>query len=463
MGIFDNIRGGILSFLFPQGDIDHERQEEMQQRRNYRTGKHKVVIKPKPGKSDDNIYLNFSGLVIDRSVSMLFGKGVEFDLPGEGDETPEDKYLQGVWDANKKQIFLHRLALLASEDGTGYIKVIPSGVFGRDGKEYARLVSVDPKWVTMRTNPEDFEQVIEYTIRFNTIGLDGKELARKQVHTLQEDSTWMIEDYQASQATSGKWALMDKELFTDSTGKPLNFPQILHFQNLPSADDVYGTPDLTDDLMRLQDKMNFVASNLNKIIRLHAHPKTLGFGFGADNKDVLNLDAGEMIMANNENAFMKTLELQSDLSSSSDFLRVLRQAFFDITRTVDIDSIADKLGALTNFGLKVLYLDTMEKIETKKQLYGDALIELNRRLLVLGGFEKSDPGVVIWPEIMPVNGFEVSNELTADINMGILDKKSAAIIKGYDWEMVQERLAGEQVEQGNVGEQILRGFLGGRQ
>ena len=60
------------------------------------------------------------------------------------------------------------------------------------------------------------------------------------------------------------------------------------------------------------------------------------------------------------------VEMQSDLASSQTYLMTVRQGLFDITRTVDISSMNDKLGALTNFGLRVLYQDSLSKNETKK-------------------------------------------------------------------------------------------------
>lgn len=453
MSILDNVRSGVKNFLFPgmDGQIADQRILDMQLRRDYRRGRHRQQIKPRPGKTDDNVYINFSGLVIDRSISMLFGEEPEFDLPGEGDDTPEDEYIAATWRANKKEILLHRMAMYASETGTGYVKIVPNGAMDGDGL-VPRLILIDPKWVEMTTNPEDFEQVIRYTIRFNTVDAAGKEAARKQVHAYQDDTAnWLIEDYQMSAATGGEWQLMQSEVW------PFDWSQILHFQNLPSADDVYGVPDLTDDLLKLQDKLNFVAGNINKIIRLHAHPKSYVYGLGTDNREVISTDPGEIITANNPEAFWKNVEMQSDLSSSANFFLTLRQAFFDVARTVDIDSIADKLGALTNFGLKVLYQDALNKIKTKQRLYGDALLELNRRLLVMAGLNP-DPGDIIWKSAIPENGKEESEEYQMDIDMGILSKQSAATMKGYDWEQEQERMSEQETQNTNIGDLIMRNF-----
>jgi len=461
MGIFDGIRNNLLNFLFLGIDeVTDKRIGEMQERRDYREGRHKQQIKPKPGRTDDNVYINFSGLVIDRSISMLFGKGIEFDLPGadqkvEGPDgktitipTPEQKYIDETWDANKQEIFLHKLAMSASTDGTGYIKIVPDKLPFEEAF-FPRLVKQDGKLIEIKTDPEDFETVLGYKIQWTTI-IDDKEIARKQEHTLQDSGLWLIQDFKSSNITGGRWELMYAEEW------PYEFPQILHFQNLPNDNDIYGVSDITDDVMRLQDKLNFVASNINKIIRLHAHP-LMYTTLNSSQKDVIDSSVGEFIGSMGADGYIKSVEMQSDLSSSANYFTVLRQAFFDITRTVDIDSIADKLGALTNFGLKVLYQDAINKIETKRQLYGDALLEINRRLLIINGMNP-DPGEIIWHDALPENGLEISQELKTDIEIGILSPQSAADAKGYDWEQESDRIEEQQANEGTVGNEILKLF-----
>jgi len=210
----------------------------------------------------------------------------------------------------------------------------------------------------------------------------------------------------------------------------------------------------------MQDRLNFIASNISKIIRYHAHPRTYTMGAGAMSKETWGPD--QIVQFGNADGKIANLEMQSDLASSQNFFLTIRQALFDITRTVDIDSVADKLGALTNFGLKVLYNDALAKVNSKRELYGDALLDLNSRLLEMNGMD-NDPGEIVWPDVLPVNGMELSSELQQDLGMGILDKQSAALIKGYDWEQVQERLGEEGEENNDVGTAILNAFNRGRE
>jgi hypothetical protein len=208
--------------------------------------------------------------------------------------------------------------------------------------------------------------------------------------------------------------------------------------------------------------VNFVASNINRILRYHAHPKTWGRGFSGQ-LDKLSWGADDLIKIPTDTGQIANLEMQSDLASSTRFMEVLRQSLFDISQTVDISSMADKLGALTNFGLRVLFFDAMNKLGTKRQLYGDGLTELNRRLLVLGGKQADDPGRVVWQDVLPVNELDQANTLQVDLNSGIVSKETAATKRGYDWKTEEVRISSARASADNVGAALLRAFNQGQQ
>jgi hypothetical protein len=150
--------------------------------------------------------------------------------------------------------------------------------------------------------------------------------------------------------------------------------------------------------------------------------------------------------------------MQSDLSSSLNFIRYLRQAMFDVARSVDIDSLADKLGALTNFGLRVLYQDALSKLEEKRGLYGEGIVEINHRLLELAGAPDTDGGLVVWPDILPIDAIGQSQALRTDVEIGLVSKQTAAGMRGYTWEDEEERMAGEKAAGDNLGAALLRTF-----
>jgi hypothetical protein len=437
MGVLDNFRNWLLEPLLGQERV--KQMGELNLKRDYRRGKHKAPIKS----ADDAIIVNFIGLQVDRSVANLFGKEPSFDLPGESD-SPTQIYIDEVWRANRKQNLLKQLATYGAEAGTCYVKILPDGALSKDGKLIPRLVVIDPSTVTIDALPEDVETIFRYTIAY-AIG----ERAVKQVteHDA-ETGYWNITDYESIKG--GKWTITNEQVWE------YDFAPIVHWQNLPEVGSVYGRPDITADLIDLQDKINFVSSNTAKIIKYHAYPKTWARGF--TNQARVQWGVDDMVTTSDPNAMIQNLEMQSDLSSSLSFIRYLRQSMFDIARSVDIDSLADKLGSLTNFGLRVLYQDALSKLEEKRGLYGEGIVEINHRLLELAGAPDTDGGEVVWPDLLPANETEVALAIKTDLELGLVSKQTAAGMRGYVWEDEEERMSGERVASDNVGAALLRAF-----
>ena len=444
MGVMDNFRNWLLEPLLGREQV--ARVNESTLKRNYRRGLHKAPIKS----ADDAIIINFIGLLVDRSVAMLFGQEPAFDLPGESD-APAQQYIDAVWRANRKVQLLKRAAVYGAESGTCYVKILPDGAISKDGKLIPRLVVLDPATVTMDALPEDIDTIFRYTIAYTiTDPVTGKDKTVKQVTEHDADTGyWNITD--SISVNGNKFEVVNKQVWE------WEFAPIVHWHNLPDVGSVYGRPDITDDLIDLQDKINFVSSNTAKIIKYHAHPRTWGRG-NLNNKTQVQWGVDDMVVYSDPNALVQNLEMQSDLSSSLNFIRYLRQALFDVSRAVDIDSMADKLGSLTNFGLRVLYQDALSKLEEKRGLYGEGIVEINHRLLELAGAGNTDGGEVVWPDVMPENENETSMALRTDLELGLVSKQTASGIRGYTWEDEEERIANEKAAGDNIGAALIRAF-----
>jgi hypothetical protein len=425
-----------------------ERRKVMAHRRNYRAGVQKKNLKTKIGQPDYNIVMNFTGLVIDRSVSMLFGKGINFDYGEEveGQVNPNEAYLKQVWAANRKEILLHKFGLNGAEIGTWYCKVIPEGV-EYQGKFYPRLVCLDPMLMTIETRPDDIETVTAYIITY-MVERDGKPQVFQERTTKQDNEIWLIES-----------GIFKNKKFIPETSEVWEypFPPIIHGQNLINIETVYGDPDVTNDVDELQDMLNKTSGNVSKIIDLHGHPITIGQGFAG--RDPIDIEPGKMIQTSADQK-VYNVEMESDLSSSLNYMLTMRQALFDITRTVDISSMADKLGALTNFGLRVLYQDSLAKNETKKQLYGDALLELNRRLLILAGMTPEE-GHIEWPEPLPSNVIEEIAGLKFDLENNLVSHETVSEKRGYVYASEDEKIQKEKSQGDNIGAALLDNFTRG--
>jgi len=459
MSLIDGARDLLRNFLRLDELTDTVRIARLTQYQrldDYYQGIHKRQLKVKLNQADDNLAMNFVGLAVERGISMML-KGVKFEAPEAGIQA----FLDEVWEANRKRILLHKASQNASVFGTGYLKLVPEGVESKqtEGKRMTRVVVLDPRWMKIICSPEDVDEVLAYEMRYNI--MEGEtEVARKEVIRradtaasqsnliLKEGTYWVIEEWRADKASSGKWTL------SSSQNWEYEFPPIVHWQNLPQAGDCYGQSDV-EDIIELQDRVNFLASNISRIIRYHAHPKTWGRGVGAT-KDI-DWGPDKVVWLPGEHSEVNNLEMQSDLASSRAFYADLRQALFDISRTVDISSIKDRVGALTNFGLRVLYIDVLDKLDTKRELFGEALLELEKRMMVLEGVE-GKPGLVTWGDPLPVDetgaaqsdGFELAN--------GLVSKETIAKRRGYDWEKEQALMEEEKASEETVGSLVLKAF-----
>ncbi|MBK9497203.1 MAG: hypothetical protein IPO08_22340 [Xanthomonadales bacterium] len=163
-----------------------------------------------------------------------------------------------------------------------------------------------------------------------------------------------------------------------------------------------------------------------------------------------------MVTINGADGVIANLEMQTDLASSREFLHYLRGVLFDISRTVDIAAMTDKLGAMTNFALRVLYKDALDKLESKRLLYGWGLTEINRRCLLLAGIATDTGGTIVWPDPLPSDTVEQAKELQIDLGEGLVDKQTASTLRGYDWETVSARLDEEKASDTTLGDQLLR-------
>src|SRR3990167_6999842 len=279
MGLIDSIssaaRNMILGWLQGGGNpLATSRSISMVDRRDYRLGEQKRFLRKTREGFDDNVVGNFLGLALDRGISLLFGKPVEFDWE-EGAPQETIDFIDSIWEANNKPILLHKLAMYGGEDGTVFVKLIS------DDEKAWRIVAQDPIFKDVLTDPDDDEKVVRYITQYKTVDLNEKEVAKRETmivgnweDTTQPLTSWLIRNEINSRDTGGKWIVINEEIW------PYPLPPIIHWQNLPMIGNVWGMPDIPDDVIELQDRSNFAISNTNRIIRLFAHPFRWSRGFG---------------------------------------------------------------------------------------------------------------------------------------------------------------------------------------
>lgn len=461
-----NFLVGVVQEAIAGLDIANDaRRETMRQARKYRKGAQKKAVTVKQGQTDDNLIVNFIGLVVDRANSLLFGKGVDFDLPGDG-ETAESEYIAKVWEVNKKHELLIDTSDYGATNGTFCWQIRPNAIFS-DGALYPEILCVDPIFLTIETDPENYRQINKYIIQYQIRTADNEPpklrrrefipiKSREQIDGVEIDivMSWRTDSY--IQTQGGRMELESSQPWE------YDFSPLITGKNLPNAGSPYGTPDITEDVQWMQDAINRVATSTNKAIRLTAFQRLWGkFMKGADK---VSMGMDNILSVDNKDAELNAIDAGSNFDGMIAFQQELVQAMMAIARSADPNTVKDKVGQLTNFGLRILYKDALDKLDTKRQLYGEALKELNRRLLILNDMNP-DPGEVAWKEPLPQNETELVAGYTFDLNNKLASRETIQVKRGYDPEDEAERIKADQEadakEMENIGANMLTNFSKG--
>jgi hypothetical protein len=344
-------------------------------------GRFPKPLRVRQGKPDDNVIVNYCRVVCDIAVASLFGNEPIFEI-SEVEETDSERWLNACWQYNRKMLLLQKAALNGAVCGHVFLKIVP-------GEPYPTIVNLSPEYVHVVVDPENIDRVLRYLIEFPAVAADGSAITRRQVIE-RDGERWHITEQEARGAGAYR-TLAEIEW-------QYPWPPIVDCQNLPSPNEYYGIADIEEDLIELNQAINFLLSNMSRIIRYHAHPKTWGRGFDARQ---LHLAVDETIVLP-PGGELHHLEMTSDLASSIRLLERLREALHEISRTPEVAmGKLEGVGALSGVALRILYQPLVEKIQAKRLTYGEMLVELNRRLLVLGGFGGENMITVHWPELIP--------------------------------------------------------------
>lgn len=402
----------------------------------YYDGDMRKPLKVKPGQPDDNVLINLVAKMVDQAVELLFGDMPAFALDDENERSPAEAALDDLWRANRGGIFLNNLGTSGALAGHCFVKVLPTG----DPVRPVRVVSLKPEQVTVFWAPDDIEMIQSYMIYW----MQGNTEYREDHINL--GTSWQIVNM--VREGSRDWTQTADQLW------PYPWAQIVDWQNLPNPRGYYGATDLQNPA--LNDAFNFVASNTQRIIRYHAHPRTIGTGFRAGEMSDTSVEAFWTI--SNPDAKVSNLEMQSDLASSMSFAQALQAQFWSEHRGFDLTSIKDRIGQLTNYGLRVLMSDALNKAGTKRELYGMGLQAINRHALELLGYGSDNVAQITWPTMIPENRIEEAQVQQLLLGLGVTSKATAAAALGLDWEQEQLRVEDESESDDNIGARLLRAF-----
>lgn len=383
-------------------------------------------LKVREGKPNDNIKLNYSRLVVDKGASFLFGKPLQFEEAEKEKaafrqpETKAEKWLRKAWRANKMVTLLQKGATNGGVSGDCFLKLMP---VSRLTDPYPRVIVLDPATVKVLTEPDDVDDAYCYIVSYVDINKDKKPVRIEEVTERNQPDTWMISTREVDLITGQVLSQSDAEVWDYA------WPPIFHAQNLPNPNCYWGLSDLEDDTIGINSALNFVVSNINRILRHHAHPKTWGKGFTADQMEAA---ADETIVLPSPEAFLANLEMKSDLRSSIDFYNKVKSALHEITRIPQVSTgQVEKMAGTAGVSLMVMFQPLTEKTTTKRSTYGDMLAELCKRMLELGGFGNDIDVDIQWPALLPRDELQERQVAQVDKQLGVSEDSILSQL-GYD-------------------------------
>ncbi|MGC9361058.1 MAG: phage portal protein, partial [Anaerolineae bacterium] len=320
-------------------EIDAERATRLKRAWLAYYGRFTKPLAQTSGEYDDNLRINYCRLVADMSAEFLFGKEPRWELE-EGTVTEAEEWLDECWRRNNKMEFLAAIGLNGAVCGHVFIKIVP-----RDDGGYPALVNLSPENVRVFTDPDDIGSVWLYRIEYTDRDKDGKQLTFRQTIERDDNGRWQILDEKAR--GGGAFKRMHRETW------PYDWPPIIDCQNLPHPNTYYGMADLEPSVIELNDGINFVMSNVLRMVRLHAHPVLWAQNV---HEDDLRVTSSDVICLGGPDASLNALQAPGDLASSLAIYERLKEALHATSRVPEIAAgKMDRVGALSGLALQILY------------------------------------------------------------------------------------------------------------
>lgn len=440
-------------------------------------------LKVPRNQTNDNVKTNRCGPIVDKGVSWLFGKPVTVRVtPNSGTQTPSatgegdtsadprtaraQDWLDGCLKANRALMLLQKYATNGAVCGTPFLMLHPDRPLPNPmgSGDFPRLTLIDPATVTVQTAPDDVDLVECYVIEYRIVTGSATGWRRKVIERVDADQRQAVsgvetgedDDYTADSDYGGDdtWRITDysraeSSTFWTATGQtdwPYPFPPILHNQNLPSPNEFWGAPDLTRDLVELNRALNFVQSNIARILKYHAHPKTWVRGArGAE----IDTSIDNIIAFQNPQAEIGNLEMKGDLASSMRFATDLRSSMDELSRVpgVAMGRLEDlPKGQVSGTTMRLLFEALTEKTESKRLLYGGMLEDLCMRLLWIAGFGQAVEVTLRWDDLLPVDDLLAGQAAVAYNQVGVPQVKIWEFL-GFDPDELSDLQAAQQAQQ----------------
>jgi hypothetical protein len=386
---------------------------------------------------DDNVQINYASVIVDKSVSFLFGDPLNIEIGPEEDSAPEE-HLEEVWPADQRQEDFIDLATNGAIFGDAWLKlVVEDGV--------PRPVVLDPLNMSAVWKSKDYRKVIRFINQYNSFDEDsGKPIVYRET-TFADGDHWVIRE---------EHSLAANRNFTSSGPDikwPYKFAPVFHCKNLPKPNEFYGKPDLSRFVLSLIYYIWRTDSLINRILRKHAHPKPVATGVKSQD---LKLGIEDILFLPDKEQTLKLLEMTGDLGGAMNFRKQLREGLAEVSHVPEVaTSKLESVGQLSGYALKILYGPLIDLSKKKRLMYGRLTKEVIEAMMEIGGLGGRQTQLQ-WPDLVPNDPKEEAETYTLLNALGV--SKDTILRKlGYDPDQEKEK---SDSEANDLGSALLSNF-----
>lgn len=412
----------VADALFRLTSLDEGRRlREIRQAWDAYYGFHPDTFKQDAEAPDDNVVLNYCRLIVDKGVSFLYGQPPVIDVGGGAAQTALDDVLK----ANRFPLLAKQFALNGAVAGHSYLRIYDPG----RADQPIRLLNLDPQTVFPTWESDDYQNVHTWRLQWNAVEDDEAFAYRTRMVRNDARTAWEIVDERTRGDAEGaseavRWEEIGRSIW------PFPFSPIVDCQNLPVPNEYFGEPDLPVELIDLNHRLNGLASNMAKMVRLFAHPRPWlkGVAPGADGIDV----APDVAWHLPPNAEAGVLQYDASLTSAIDLYEKLKDAFHEKARVPRIATgKVEDIGPMAGIALQILYQPLIEKTEDKQGTHEPMLEDLAQRILAVKRVAGDPTASVDWPELLPIDPVQEAQAFMLDMQLGA-SKKTILARRGYD-------------------------------
>lgn len=440
------------------------RNTAIEKRRLWYSGEHPDPLEPMSGKINDNVKYNLCGRGIDKENEFI-GVPEMLEAPGgvtlehsptgqpERMTTPEQELADAYYARIKSQ--LPDIKLDGMVSGHVFLKLFSD--YNDDDVLQSEFALIEPELVTMfwEMGRGSRARTLWYRLQWKVGDTPYRQdiVPEALITPVFDERGRVVLDFGRG------WQIIEYESKPNSTRYtqtfadvwPYRFPPMLDWRNKARPHQQYGVPTLDNGLISLNHSVNFTASNVGRILYHHAHPKTIAPGIDPDLIKETAIDGLWSVPAGTQ---PYNLEMQSDLASSMNFLNEVKSQFFSQLRVLDTSSVKDRLGGITNFGVRMLFSDQMELTEDLRMTYGELACELAERLSEIDGTPLT--GLTAkWVDPLPVNRLELVQTAAIEDASGFASKVTLQADLGRDPVTEAKRMEAQQQDDAELMTGIL--------